>query len=44
MYFCNDQAQRKDSSVHEAKVPVKTSFGPEETEDIVLRALQKDRK
>ena len=41
---CWEQTYRKNSNVVQAKVPNKTSFGPEETEDLVLKALQKDRK
>ena len=40
----DQNAVRKEASAVEAKRPNATSFGPEETEEIVMRALHKDRK
>lgn len=40
----NSNAVRKQADFTESKVAMPTSFGPEETDHIVLSAIQKDRK
>ena len=35
---------RKNADMSHAKAPGATSFGPEETEQVILQAMTKDRK